>query len=580
MFRSRHALLALLLVVAIVPFVLIPTAHVNTLTPAFPPKFAPDSEVPLGETPDRVTIPDSDDSDDTDDDTDDAEEVAESSELLHHLASVAGDSRGSEGGLRVRWRWKWLNDLLAKPAPPTLSVKVRIHEPVTEPWWLETPPPVRPKGQNDHASNKTRQLCEFKDATCAKSASCKQDRKMTTRCEKRCIVGNRKSHAQHSIPTCRECSRIKPVRAGGCEETELQCKRARVACMRGKVQACNGHLKWISMWDENQYVPHEFYGWANLGFTANITNITAGAKLGLRHLYKATPLFWERSGTPKSPLRLRADYKEQWEVMWPTLVELYRNGSVVGFVLGDELVWMGVDWGAIETAANLIRHDFPGAIIWMNEAISVVRGHCNHFHVCSNFTHVPAAISWFSLDRYWTTAIHKDHANRLRESYEKHLIPKLNSNQSIVLVPGGFASKYNSKKCNFNCYEEFMTRDALDYLDWAIEDGRIAAIIPYHWHYCPGCKSTRNEIGVQGMNLTRAMWRSIGRSVVERSNTWVRPVPEKDVSGWSEDAWLIDFNHTSLHEVASHFGKGKGKISNSGPPISKHWAVTFHQNIG
>ena len=55
---------------------------------------------------------------------------------------------------------------------------------------------------------------------------------------------------------------------------------------------------------------------------------------------------------------------EQWEMMYPTIRELYRNGTIFGFVLGDELVWSGVEWPMVETAANLLRRDFPGSVIW------------------------------------------------------------------------------------------------------------------------------------------------------------------------------------------------------------------------
>ena len=41
-------------------------------------------------------------------------------------------------------------------------------------------------------------------------------------------------------------------------------------------------------------------------------------------------------------------HREQWEMYWPRLVEMYENGAIFGFVLGDELVWMGVEWWMVE----------------------------------------------------------------------------------------------------------------------------------------------------------------------------------------------------------------------------------------
>ena len=160
------------------------------------------------------------------------------------------------------------------------------------------------------------------------------------------------------------------------------------------------------------------------------------------------------------------------------------------------------------------------------------------------------------------------------------MTPRLLAHQSLVLVPGAFASRYN-KKCSLECYDAFCMRDAIEFLQWALDDNRVAAITPYHWHTCPHCHNTRvrvclhasadpalaacfveaeglslvtgaqlgclssgveggtgphpsppcysisehgrasylaqNEIGVIGMNSTRAMWRLIGRQIVKSS---------------------------------------------------------------
>eukprot|EP00242_Pyramimonas_sp_CCMP2087_P008204 CAMPEP_0198204154 /NCGR_PEP_ID=MMETSP1445-20131203/7536_1 /TAXON_ID=36898 /ORGANISM="Pyramimonas sp., Strain CCMP2087" /LENGTH=710 /DNA_ID=CAMNT_0043875895 /DNA_START=44 /DNA_END=2176 /DNA_ORIENTATION=- len=577
MVRSRHALVGMLVLAAFVPFVLIPNTRDIHTRPAFAQLPTRAVEAPLADNSIDVTrdtnltdvnshartddelvriVPDAtaQDSDDSHssmsmDDSDDSHSSKSMEELLPHaeLTSVAVHSESTEASIHLRWRWSSLGDLFSSSTPPptvpTVKVEVTVHEPVTEPWWLESPPLRSRQSQGSKLwPLEVKQPCNVAGDLCRDSSFCKRGRVQTVRCERKCNKDSPFFYKMRGTEECQNCLKLQVV--GECGELVVQCRQAQAACLQAKIRSGLGHLKWFSMWDENHYVPDEFIGWANFGFTANITNITEGARLGMRHLYKATPVFWERTTTHHSPLRLRADYLEQWELMWPTLKELYTNGSIVGFVLGDELLWMGLDWASIETAANLIRHDFPGSIIWMNEASGVVGSGCNHFHVCTNWTHVPAAINWFSLDRYWTTSRHTDHAARLRENYEKHLIPKLNRNQSIVLVPGAFASAYN-KKCKKDCYDGFCSNDAKEYVEWALEDGRIAAIIPYHWHYCRGCRTTRNEVGVQGMNATRAMWRMIGRNIVEQSNTMRIDVPAEEVAGRSEDAWLFNFDHAS-----------------------------------
>jgi len=43
-------------------------------------------------------------------------------------------------------------------------------------------------------------------------------------------------------------------------------------------------------------------GWANFAFTANVTRIIEGARLGLTHLLKVNELFWERTNGAAAPL--------------------------------------------------------------------------------------------------------------------------------------------------------------------------------------------------------------------------------------------------------------------------------------
>ena len=60
----------------------------------------------------------------------------------------------------------------------------------------------------------------------------------------------------------------------------------------------------------------------------------------------------------------------RWANALPLHQELYANGTILGFNLGDELVWNCVLTEQVQTAAATVRKDFPrgGAIIWYNEA--------------------------------------------------------------------------------------------------------------------------------------------------------------------------------------------------------------------
>lgn len=288
-------------------------------------------------------------------------------------------------------------------------------------------------------------------------------------------------------PGCKECLAPSPK---SCEGSDKKCAAARASCLQAKMAVPVGTLRWLSFWDENNYVPADFEGWANFGFTANVTRIIAGARRGMTHLLKLNELFWERTDGHLSPLRLRHDYLKRWDAVWPVVAGLYHKRAIFGFFLGDELVWMGVTPKDLALAAETVKKDFPGAIIWINEAAGVLAGGCSHYHVCHDVkTVVPAAVSWISADRYWSSPPHSPgaHVAALRGIYEERIFPRLLPHQRAILVPGSFASEH-SKQCSAACFDRFMTEDALDYIEWASSEPRIVGFAPYHWNNCPYCR--------------------------------------------------------------------------------------------
>jgi len=139
-----------------------------------------------------------------------------------------------------------------------------------------------------------------------------------------------------------------------CSRSGVLCRQGHAACVRARTHDGTGALKWLSMWDENQYrcvdsprpshtapslgikhavslslatasslnpdgairarcsadvcSAHEYLGWGNFGFSSNFTAIHEAAALGLRTLLKVSFMFWERTNGPHSMLRLRDDY--------------------------------------------------------------------------------------------------------------------------------------------------------------------------------------------------------------------------------------------------------------------------------
>eukprot|EP00232_Nephroselmis_pyriformis_P015165 CAMPEP_0182886684 /NCGR_PEP_ID=MMETSP0034_2-20130328/20366_1 /TAXON_ID=156128 /ORGANISM="Nephroselmis pyriformis, Strain CCMP717" /LENGTH=470 /DNA_ID=CAMNT_0025020023 /DNA_START=167 /DNA_END=1579 /DNA_ORIENTATION=+ len=300
----------------------------------------------------------------------------------------------------------------------------------------------------------------------------------------------------------------------------------------------NTTVQYLGFWDEGDYRAEELLGWANLGLVskAHPERAVAGARLGMSHLLKVADNFFTVAGyvdfqearhfqiawhgnNGKIPLSLRDDFLAQWKAALPLYRELYSNGTIIGFSMGDELVWQGLPPGELEIAAQVVRDDFPNAIIWANEAKGPVTGGTNMFRKPANFTRVPPALSWFSIDWYQVPGgggpgtAKKDFVARVRRLYERYIFNRMLPHQKVALIPGAFMSSRNPA-CDALCYEKYITRDSWQFWDWARDDPRVAAIIPYHWNFCGGCKVTRNEVGLKEMERAKGAWKRIGHRII------------------------------------------------------------------
>ena len=86
--------------------------------------------------------------------------------------------------------------------------------------------------------------------------------------------------------------------------------------------------------------------------------------------------------------------------------------------------------------------------------------------------------------------------------------------QKALLVPGSFGSDANrypngTYVCDRTCYDTMIAHDAIDYAAWAEKDDRVAAVMPWNWGGCAGCKGSRDEIGTQNMPLSRGAWNAL-----------------------------------------------------------------------
>ena len=284
--------------------------------------------------------------------------------------------------------------------------------------------------------------------------------------------------------------------------------------------------------------PPLYFGWYMDG---KITSHRAGANLyiaktaaaavrakrvesgGMVSLLEIDHLFFRRNpldpGNRKN-LTLDPDWKAHWEGMAPVAQELLRNGTAIGFFLGDELIDKCVRFEWIALMAATVKQSFPQAVVWYNEGVPMVLKpkSCAAPLAPSGGYSVPQDVDWFSVDLYhplkhiapqpgWVES-------QVQPLYAQHVYPLLNfsAGQRVAFVPGSFGSSAN-EHCNATCYREMVGIDAAAYFRWAEnEPERVAAIVPWHWDGCESnqdCVVHRDEVGTAELPAVAAIWRTL-----------------------------------------------------------------------
>ena len=236
---------------------------------------------------------------------------------------------------------------------------------------------------------------------------------------------------------------------------------------------------------------------------------------------------------PKAPLILRHDWASAWEDLASAAAPLLSRGALLGFDLGDELVWNCLAPANLTLAANAVRARFPrgkapAAAIWYNEARHPFDGpDPSKWRSQCGFVpdyRIPEALDWFSTDIYHMDGLVPHWIDlHVRAFYERWIYPNLTAYQSVILVPGSFGSDVNVDPngtviCDRECYDAMCSHDAKDIYAWAKRDPRVVGVMPWNWNGCRSCNGTRwtpphtccmDEIGTKDMPRTRATWRAL-----------------------------------------------------------------------
>lgn len=214
---------------------------------------------------------------------------------------------------------------------------------------------------------------------------------------------------------------------------------------------------------------------------------------------------------------LAPNYEAQWAALAAAARPFLLNGTIMGFNLGDELVWNCLAPANLTIAANLVRSSFPrgSAIIWYNEATPPLASDvdsCGNSHLGYS---IPEALDWFSTDIYHMNgAVSGWVQNNVKTFYEAHIYPRLTPSQLVTVVPGSFGSNVNSA-CDAACYDRMCAADAADFAAWASTDPLIIGIQPWNWGGCPACAACcKDELGTKVQPLATAAWAGIGAKII------------------------------------------------------------------
>jgi len=129
----------------------------------------------------------------------------------------------------------------------------------------------------------------------------------------------------------------------------------------------------------------QYFAWYDAGsgplmhYTADHTNLRLSSTLeqagAAKTQYQQASLLAVESVLWHNPngergFRLRPDVASAWAAVAPVAAQLLANHSIIGFNLGDELVWNCLPPAELAAGVDLIRQTFPrasgpsSAVIW------------------------------------------------------------------------------------------------------------------------------------------------------------------------------------------------------------------------
>ena len=179
--------------------------------------------------------------------------------------------------------------------------------------------------------------------------------------------------------------------------------------------------------------------------------------------------------TPAPQAALLPGWRQKLSVFATKLRSMMEEGSAVGSFLGDELVCGGVPVDAFSIVVNELRSMLPpAAILYANECGAGI----SRMQAAGG---IPSALDLISVDMY--SSVGQIEVENAKKYYNREIYPYMLPNQSVMLVPGIFASDPvhcadNNVSCPLASQAQQIVTKLDGYFDWAKKDARVRGFNP------------------------------------------------------------------------------------------------------
>ena len=277
-----------------------------------------------------------------------------------------------------------------------------------------------------------------------------------------------------------------------------------------------------------------FYGWHSSD--GNFTNVgQSPIPKGLEEFYNATGkpgilelegVFFTAATKPLRGMVMKPGGAAAWKTLAAEIKPLVEKKVIIGFMLGDEIVWNGVSWQDLNNTALLVKSTFPDAFLYYNEGGAPLWGNYNVNHKKTEYPHIPDAVDYVSTDDYGTINTGGMNASAIKKlanapnQYKRFIYPRLLPHQKVFVVPQAYAGAITGycpavksfsapTPTDLAAMDDCLLNQTIGYLRWIDADDKIVGLDGFHlstYGKAPG----HVDYGVVSMPKTLECYMTLG----------------------------------------------------------------------